>query len=100
MPHDDVDGPRAFRLRSIELAFSEINSRQIVQAVRDVRMVGTERLFPNRKSTFVSLLGLSVAALIPVEVGQIVQTVGNIGMVGTQCFFADRQSALIQRLGL
>ena len=100
MLRNDLDGPSAFQLRSIDLALSEINSRQIVQAVCNVEMVGTERLFPNRQSTFVKLLGIGVAALLPVEVGQIVQTVGDGGVVGAQCFFADRQSAPVQRLGL
>jgi len=98
--HDDVDGPSACRLRLIDLPFSEINSRQIVQAVCNIEMVGAERLFPNRQSTFVKLLGIGVAALLSVEVGQIVQTVGYGRVVGAQCSLADRQSAPVQRLSL
>jgi len=39
MFRDDFDGPSAYRQRSIDLPFGEIQSRQIVQAVRNIKMV-------------------------------------------------------------
>jgi hypothetical protein len=100
MFHGDVDGPSACWLRSVDLPFSEINSRQIVQAVCNVEMVRAQRLFPNCQSTFVELLGLGIAAFLPVECGQIGEAVGNIGMVWAERFVTDRQRPFVERLSL
>src|SRR5207245_753579 len=98
MFRDDFDGPSAYRQRSIDLPFSEIQSRQIVQAVRNIKMVGAERLFPNRQGALVERLGFGIVAFLPIELRQIVEAVRNIRMVGAQRLVADRQRAFVERL--
>ena len=63
-------------------------------------MIGTQRLFIDRKRALVELLCLGIAALKPVKLGQIVQRYGDIGMIWTERLFSYRECALEEQLSV
>ena len=77
-----------------------VKRRQIVQRLRDIGMIGTERFFADRQRALVERLSVSIAALFVVKHRQIVQRCRDIGMIGTERLFSDRQRALVERLGV
>jgi hypothetical protein len=74
-----------------------VEQRQIVERLCNVRMIGTERLLPDRQRWLVERLGIGVTTLIGVKQSQIVEGCRNVRLVGTERLLADRQDALRQR---
>src|SRR5262245_54565436 len=58
------------------------------------------RLAANGHRPLHDLLGIGVAALIPVETGEVIQNTGEIRMIGTEGFLESGRRPLEQPLGL
>jgi hypothetical protein len=76
-----------------------IERSQVAERVRDIGMVGTERLLIDRQRSFEQRLGVGIATLARVKRSQAVERSRDIGIVGTERFLPDRQRSLVERLG-
>ncbi len=81
------------------LALQSQQSRQVVQARCDVRMIFSQMLFNNRQAAAIERLGLCILALRLQQCCQVVQARRNLGMIRAISFFINRQAAAIEQFG-
>src|SRR6476659_6157345 len=74
-----------------------VETGQVFQDTREVRMVRAERLFEGGHRPLEKPLGIGVTALSYINGGQIVQRLRNIRMVGTERFLGHRYDRLSSR---
>jgi hypothetical protein len=74
--------------------------REVIKAESGFRVIGTQRLLPDRQGAKVEGLGLGVKTLAFKKPRKDVEAVCCIGVIGPQRLLPDRQGAADERLGL
>src|SRR5262245_7765138 len=89
--------PAVKRLRICITTLLDVEPRQMMQAIRDIRMFGPQGLFPNGKGTLKECFRSIVLLLAEIHISEVHRDKTNIGMGLSKSSLFNRQSPLEQR---
>src|SRR3954447_10101195 len=77
-----------------------IELRQVLEALRDVGVLGAEHFLTNVEGAAEERFGVAVAALVMVEPRQVVEGSGGVGVIGAARFLINVNDAAEERFGV